>query len=137
MTEVPAVELSNGLKMPLLGFGVYQMSDEEAEQSVADALEAGYRLIDTAASYRNEAAVGRGEAAPQQPRPSGLRARRAARRENERQQEVSNWAPTGWKGSRERALAVEHLVGQAARRLHNITNAKLSAITSRLFLPPT
>ena len=60
MTEVPAVELSNGLKMPLLGFGVYQMSDEEAEQSVADALEAGYRLIDTAASYRNEAAVGRG-----------------------------------------------------------------------------
>jgi len=52
--------LNNGIKMPILGFGVFQMTPEEAEQGVIDALKAGYRLIDTAASYRNEEAVGRG-----------------------------------------------------------------------------
>jgi 2,5-diketo-D-gluconate reductase A len=46
--------------MPVLGFGVFQMTNEEAEQSVLDALQAGYRLMDTAASYQNEEAVGRG-----------------------------------------------------------------------------
>jgi diketogulonate reductase-like aldo/keto reductase len=60
MTNIPTVTLHNGLKMPLLGFGVYLMNDDEAEQSVCDALNAGYRLIDTAESYGNEAAVGRG-----------------------------------------------------------------------------
>jgi diketogulonate reductase-like aldo/keto reductase len=60
MTQVPTIELHNGLEMPLLGFGVFQMTDEEAEQSIYEALKAGYRLIDTAASYRNEEAVGRG-----------------------------------------------------------------------------
>lgn len=59
MTKIPTLALSNGNKMPALGFGVFQMSNEEAEQSVYDALQAGYRLIDTAASYRNEEAVGR------------------------------------------------------------------------------
>jgi diketogulonate reductase-like aldo/keto reductase len=54
------VTLSNGNEMPLLGFGVFQMSDEEAERSVVDAIEIGYRSIDTAASYQNEEAVGRG-----------------------------------------------------------------------------
>src|ERR1700729_3701060 len=55
------VTLNNGLKMPILGFGVYQMRDlEECEQSVYDAIKAGYRLIDTAAVYMNEEAVGRG-----------------------------------------------------------------------------
>lgn len=60
MANVPNAKLYNGLKMPLLGFGVFQMSPEEAEQSVYEALKAGYRLIDTAASYQNEEAVGRG-----------------------------------------------------------------------------
>ena len=54
------MRLSNGTDMPVLGFGVFQMSDEEAEQSVTTALQAGYRSIDTAASYLNEEAVGRG-----------------------------------------------------------------------------
>jgi 2,5-diketo-D-gluconate reductase A len=51
--------LNNGVAMPLLGFGVFQMRDaEECERAVADALRTGYRLIDTAASYLNEEAVG-------------------------------------------------------------------------------
>ncbi|MGA5692805.1 aldo/keto reductase [Cytobacillus pseudoceanisediminis] len=54
------VILNNGVEMPILGFGVFQMTDEkECEQAVYDALMAGYRLIDTAASYLNEEAVGR------------------------------------------------------------------------------
>ncbi|MFC5652702.1 aldo/keto reductase [Paenibacillus solisilvae] len=54
------VILNNGVEMPILGFGVYQMNDsKECEQAVYDALMAGYRLIDTAASYLNEEAVGR------------------------------------------------------------------------------
>lgn len=52
--------LNNGVEMPILGFGVFQMNDAaECEQSVIDAIQAGYRLIDTAASYMNEEAVGR------------------------------------------------------------------------------
>ena len=54
------VTLTNGVKMPILGFGVYQIKDpKECEQAVADAISVGYRLIDTAASYGNEEAVGR------------------------------------------------------------------------------
>ena len=54
------VILNNGVEMPILGFGVYQIQDaNECEQSVYDAIMAGYRLIDTAASYLNEEAVGR------------------------------------------------------------------------------
>lgn len=54
------VMLNNGIEMPILGFGVYQIADQkECEQSVYDAVMAGYRLIDTAASYLNEEAVGR------------------------------------------------------------------------------
>ncbi len=53
------VRLNNGLEMPLLGFGVFQMTDpSECERAVIDAIEAGYRLIDTAASYQNETQVG-------------------------------------------------------------------------------
>ncbi len=53
------VTLNNGIIMPLLGFGVFQITDPAAcEQSVLDALEVGYRLIDTAASYQNETQVG-------------------------------------------------------------------------------
>lgn len=52
--------LSNGVEMPVLGFGVYQITNEqECEQAVVDALAAGYRLIDTASVYGNERAVGR------------------------------------------------------------------------------
>jgi 2,5-diketo-D-gluconate reductase A len=54
------VVLNNGVEMPILGFGVYQINDlEECERSVYDALSTGYRLIDTAAAYQNEEAVGR------------------------------------------------------------------------------
>lgn len=59
MSDVPTVKLHNGVEMPLLGFGVYQIPAEECEQSVLDALEAGYRLLDTAAAYQNEEAVGK------------------------------------------------------------------------------
>jgi 2,5-diketo-D-gluconate reductase A len=60
VAEIPAVTLANGNNMPALGLGVFQMSNEEAEQSVVTALDTGYRSIDTAASYQNEEAVGRG-----------------------------------------------------------------------------
>ncbi|MCT2345769.1 aldo/keto reductase [Niallia taxi] len=53
------VTLANGIKMPILGFGVYQISDlAECERVVGEAIEVGYRSIDTAQAYRNEAAVG-------------------------------------------------------------------------------
>ncbi|PKE29475.1 2,5-diketo-D-gluconic acid reductase [Rahnella sp. AA] len=53
------IALNNGIEMPLLGFGVFQINDPaECERSVLDALDAGYRLIDTAASYQNETQVG-------------------------------------------------------------------------------
>lgn len=56
----PTVTLNNGVKMPILGLGVYQMTNsEECERSVLDAIEAGYRLFDTASAYRNEEAVGK------------------------------------------------------------------------------
>jgi 2,5-diketo-D-gluconate reductase A len=57
--EIPNVTLNNGVPMPILGFGVYQVPAEQTEQVVLDALEAGYRLLDTAAAYGNEEAVGR------------------------------------------------------------------------------
>jgi diketogulonate reductase-like aldo/keto reductase len=54
------VVLNNGVEMPILGFGVFQIRDpEECERSVYEALQTGYRLIDTAASYLNEEAVGK------------------------------------------------------------------------------
>ncbi|WP_405996175.1 aldo/keto reductase [Streptomyces sp. NBC_00986] len=53
------VTLNNGVEMPILGFGVYQIPPEQTEQAVDDALAAGYRLLDTAAAYGNEEAVGR------------------------------------------------------------------------------
>ena len=52
------VTLANGVKMPQLGYGVYQVTKEECERCVADALKAGYRHIDTAQSYFNEEEVG-------------------------------------------------------------------------------
>ncbi len=52
------ITLSNGIKMPLLGYGVFQVPPQEAERCVADALSVGYRLIDTAQAYFNEEGVG-------------------------------------------------------------------------------
>ena len=55
------VTLNNGLQMPIVGYGVFQIPDQaECERCVVDAIGAGYRLIDTAASYMNEEAVGKG-----------------------------------------------------------------------------
>ena len=67
-TSIPAVTLNNGLKIPQLGFGVFQVPPEETQRIVEDALDAGYRHIDTAAAYRNEAGVGAAIAASGIPR---------------------------------------------------------------------
>ena len=56
--DQPYVRLNNGSRMPLLGLGAYDMHQAEAEKAVGLALEIGYRLIDTAAMYRNEREVG-------------------------------------------------------------------------------
>ncbi|MFH9466244.1 aldo/keto reductase [Streptomyces clavifer] len=63
MSQVPSLTLNNGLEMPQLGFGVWQVPDDEASKAVATAIEAGYRSIDTAAVYGNEAGTGKGIAA--------------------------------------------------------------------------
>ena len=61
MKLAPTVKLANGVEMPRSGFGVYQIPDaDQCAQAVADAVACGYRLIDTAAAYFNEAAVGDG-----------------------------------------------------------------------------
>ena len=52
------VTLRNGVQMPMLGYGVYQVSQEECERCVLEALEVGYRALDTAQSYFNEEQVG-------------------------------------------------------------------------------
>ena len=51
------IKLSNGVEMPLLGYGVFQVSPDECERCVSDALSVGYRLIDTAQAYQNEEGV--------------------------------------------------------------------------------
>lgn len=56
---IPTVALGNGVEMPVLGFGVFQVPPEDTERVVTDALAAGYRSLDTAAAYRNEEEVGR------------------------------------------------------------------------------
>jgi diketogulonate reductase-like aldo/keto reductase len=66
--NIPAVTLNNGVTIPQLGFGVFQVPEEETQRIVEDALEAGYRHIDTAAAYRNEAGVGAAIAASGIPR---------------------------------------------------------------------
>ncbi|WP_128804129.1 MULTISPECIES: aldo/keto reductase [unclassified Streptomyces] len=62
MISIPAHQLNDGTTLPALGLGTWPMSDEEAEGAVSEALEAGYRLVDTATNYRNESGVGRGVA---------------------------------------------------------------------------
>ncbi len=58
MTEVPTIELNNGVKIPQLGFGVFQIPPAQTQDATAEALRVGYRHIDTAQMYRNEAGVG-------------------------------------------------------------------------------
>ncbi|MGV9250081.1 aldo/keto reductase [Streptomyces sp. NPDC003697] len=67
-SKVPPIILNNGVEMPQLGFGVWQVPDDEAERAVATALEAGYRSIDTAAIYGNEEGTGKAVAASGVPR---------------------------------------------------------------------
>jgi 2,5-diketo-D-gluconate reductase A len=57
-TEVPVLTLHDGTEMPQLGFGVFQIPPEETQEKVEEALAVGYRHVDTAAAYRNEAGVG-------------------------------------------------------------------------------
>jgi 2,5-diketo-D-gluconate reductase A len=66
--HIPDVTLNNGVRMPILGFGVYQVPPEDTERAATDALAAGYRHIDTAAAYVNEEAVGRAIASSGIPR---------------------------------------------------------------------
>ncbi|WP_328333589.1 MULTISPECIES: aldo/keto reductase [unclassified Streptomyces] len=63
MSKVPFITLNNGSRMPQLGFGVWQVADDEATKAVGTALEAGYRSIDTAAIYGNEEGTGKALAA--------------------------------------------------------------------------
>jgi diketogulonate reductase-like aldo/keto reductase len=59
MTEIPVVDLGRGVAMPIVGFGTWQMQGRQAQVAVRHALQAGYRHLDTATIYRNEAEVGR------------------------------------------------------------------------------
>ncbi|APX71730.1 aldo/keto reductase [Companilactobacillus allii] len=60
MEKVPIIKLNNNVEMPQLGFGVFQVPDlQQCEDAVVDALDAGYRLLDTATAYQNETAVGK------------------------------------------------------------------------------
>ncbi|MEU2022268.1 aldo/keto reductase [Streptomyces sp. NPDC016469] len=63
MSQVPSLTLNNGIEMPQLGFGVWQVPDDEATKAVTTAIESGYRSIDTAAIYQNEAGTGKAIAA--------------------------------------------------------------------------
>ncbi|CAL9616634.1 aldo/keto reductase [Streptomyces sp. enrichment culture] len=68
MSSIPSHTLNDGTTIPALGLGTWPMDDAEAERAVTTALEAGYRLIDTAANYRNETGVGRAVARSGVPR---------------------------------------------------------------------
>ncbi|MGW2189973.1 aldo/keto reductase [Streptomyces sp. NPDC001719] len=68
MSKVPSISLNNGVEMPQLGYGVWQVPDDQAFDAVTTALETGYRSIDTAAIYENEKGVGKAIAATGLPR---------------------------------------------------------------------
>ncbi len=68
MGDTPAITLNNGVTIPQIGFGVFQIPEAETESAVSTAIEAGYRSIDTAAIYHNEAGVGAALAASGVPR---------------------------------------------------------------------
>jgi hypothetical protein len=86
-TQVPSVKLNNGIQMPLLGFGVFQVADlKECERAVSDALRVGYRLIDTASASRGASVRSRRTFSTARARGIGDRRRRTSptsyRREN-------------------------------------------------------
>jgi 2,5-diketo-D-gluconate reductase A len=60
MSTIPTIDLNDGTRIPQLGFGVFQIEPDKTAQSVQTALEIGYRHIDTAEMYQNEAGVGQG-----------------------------------------------------------------------------
>jgi len=66
--SVPGVRLNNGIRMPQIGFGVFRIPDDQTERVVLEAIESGYRSIDTASLYGNEVGVGRAIAACGLPR---------------------------------------------------------------------
>ena len=68
MTDIPNLTMNDGLTIPQLGFGVFQIPEDETQTAVSAALESGYRLIDTAQGYRNEEGVGAAIAASDLPR---------------------------------------------------------------------
>jgi diketogulonate reductase-like aldo/keto reductase len=68
MSAVPLIRLADTVAIPNVGLGTYPMDDAEAETGVSGALDVGYRLVDTAASYENEVGVGRGIARSDVPR---------------------------------------------------------------------
>src|ERR1700710_3105971 len=68
MADIPTLSLNNGVTIPQLGFGVFQVPPAATESAVSEALRVGYRSIDTAALYRNEEGVGRAMAASGIPR---------------------------------------------------------------------
>lgn len=68
MPTVPSLVMNNGLEIPQLGFGVFLVPPEETEKAVTEALDVGYRLIDTAQGYRNEEGVGAAIASADVPR---------------------------------------------------------------------
>src|SRR4051794_33245749 len=59
MTQIPSLRLNNGLSIPQVGFGVFQVPPGEVAEAVTTAINSGYRLIDTAAAYENEEGVGK------------------------------------------------------------------------------
>jgi diketogulonate reductase-like aldo/keto reductase len=80
------VTLNNGITMPIAGYGVFQITDaQECSRCVIDAIQAGYRLVDTAASYMNEAAVGQGIRRSGVARDAGRLPRRQAARHRGKQ----------------------------------------------------
>ena len=100
-TQTPKVTLNNGVEMPIVGFGVFQIPPDETEQAVDTALDVGYRHIDTAASYDNEGAVGRAVANSGIPRrtcssppSSGSRTRGRTMRGEPSNGPSSGWAST-------------------------------------------
>lgn len=56
--SIPTVRLHNGVEMPMEGYGVFQIPEAQCREAVSDAIDCGYRLIDTARTYKNEKAVG-------------------------------------------------------------------------------
>lgn len=100
LTARSTVKLNNGVEMPRLGFGVFQVPDDETTAAVAEALRVGYRAVDTAAFYGNEAGVGKAIADSGLPRgevtspPSCGRPTRATTARSRRSTRA--WPSLGW-----------------------------------------